>query len=61
MEQKTFNFLTDKEAMDLSICWKSLYETEIAEKKVSGWFCFWQRVWRGGLILESCESGKIYI
>ena len=32
------NFLTDKEALDVSICWKSLYETEIAEKKASGWF-----------------------
>ena len=32
------NFLTDKEALDLSICWKSLYETEIREKKVLGWF-----------------------
>ena len=32
------NFLIDKEALDLSICWKSLYETEIREKKVLGWF-----------------------
>ena len=32
------NFLTDKEALDVSICWKSLYETKIAEKKASGWF-----------------------
>lgn len=32
------DFLTDKEAQDLSICWKSLYETEIREKKVLSWF-----------------------
>ena len=31
-------FLTDKETMDVSVCWKDLYETEIAEKKVLGWF-----------------------
>lgn len=31
-------FQNDKEALDLSICWKSLYETEIREKKVLGWF-----------------------
>ena len=27
-----------KKALDVSICWKSLYEEEIAEKKVQGWF-----------------------
>ena len=31
-------FLTGKSALDTFVCWKDLYETEIAEKKVLGWF-----------------------
>ncbi len=31
-------FLTGKEPLSVSICWKDLYEEEIAEKKVLGWF-----------------------
>lgn len=32
------DFPNGKKAMDVNICWKSLYEEEIAEKKVQGWF-----------------------
>ena len=32
------SFLTGKTALDTSVCWKDLYDTEIAEKKVLGWF-----------------------
>ena len=32
------DFPNGKKALDVSICWKSLYEEEIAEKKVQGWF-----------------------
>lgn len=37
-EKAAQTFLTGKNALDASVCWKNLYETEIAEKKVLGWF-----------------------
>lgn len=37
-EKAAQTFLNGKRALDSSVCWKDLYETEIAEKKVLGWF-----------------------
>ncbi len=43
------DFLEGKRAVDASICWKSLYEEEIREKKVLGWFL---------LLAESLEGAS---
>ena len=32
------DFPNGKKALDVNICWKNLYDEEIAEKKVQGWF-----------------------
>lgn len=37
-ENAVSTFQTGKKALDASVCWKDLYETEISEKKVLGWF-----------------------
>ena len=37
-EKAAQTFQTGKKALDASICWKDLYEEEIREKKVLGWF-----------------------
>ena len=37
-EKAAQTFQAGKKALDASICWKDLYETEINEKKVLGWF-----------------------
>ena len=43
-------FLNGKTALDVSICWKDVYETEISEKKVLGWF----------LLLAESLSGAVW-
>ena len=37
-EKAVQNFLMGKHPLDVSVCWKDLYEDEIKEKKVLGWF-----------------------
>ena len=37
-EKAAQTFRSGKKVLDASICWKDLYETEINEKKVLGWF-----------------------
>ncbi len=37
-EKAVQNFQMGKHPLDVSVCWKDLYETEINEKKVLGWF-----------------------
>ena len=37
-EQAVQNFQMGKQPLDVSVCWKDLYEDEIKEKKVLGWF-----------------------
>ena len=43
------NFLEGKKELEVSICWKNLYEEEIREKKVLGWFL---------LLAESLEGAS---
>lgn len=37
-ENAAQSFLTGKTPLDVSVCWKDVYEAEISEKKVLGWF-----------------------